>query len=422
MAGFSVPVFGWLYQGAPASGGSVYVYQTGTTTPVTIYADGALMTPLSNPLPLDANGECKFYVGSAVNIRMDGYTADGIFIESIDPIYIVPDLTSLSSLTSLSFGGFINKFRNGTMDVWQRGTSGTITAGSPAYTADGWIVDSTGANITWAQQSQLANGCSYSLKITGAGSVTDTYVKQRIEGIIAQQLLSGGNVTIQAQITNNTGGVLTPTLTVNHASVFENFGTIINDISAVTLQSIVNASTGQIAYTFTPSASSGNGLEVIIDFGAILNSSSNSVNIFALDIRATPGVASGLNNSPPLPELRPIQAELAFCQRYYYQLTASPNAAIATGWASGSEVAEVFVPFPIPMRTIPTFTAPSNVGHVNANFQTATAIVISNSGNTTVDIGSIQITVASGITASNGTMARWINTAITDFMSWTAEF
>lgn len=104
MSGFSCPVFQWWYQGSLAGGGSVNVYQSGTTTPITIYSDGALTTPISNPLTLDANGECKFYISGAVNIRMDGYTGPvvgglvtGAFIETIDPIYPVSGASSSSA-------------------------------------------------------------------------------------------------------------------------------------------------------------------------------------------------------------------------------------------------------------------------------------------------------------------------------------
>lgn len=90
MSGFTVPIFTWLYQGVVAAGGSVAVYKTGTTTLVTVYSDGALTMPISNPITLDVNGQCQFYVDGTVNLRMDGYTLPalgGALIKSIDPVY-----------------------------------------------------------------------------------------------------------------------------------------------------------------------------------------------------------------------------------------------------------------------------------------------------------------------------------------------
>lgn len=75
--------------GSIAAGGSLYVYQTGTTTTVTIYSDGGLTTPIANPITLDSNGEAKFYVGTAVNLRLDSYDLNGAFIQTLDPVYPV---------------------------------------------------------------------------------------------------------------------------------------------------------------------------------------------------------------------------------------------------------------------------------------------------------------------------------------------
>src|SRR5580698_5904767 len=47
-------------------------------------------------------------------------------------------------------GGMRNKFRNGTMDLWQRGTASMTVTTSGAYTADGWIVVPSGASVSVA--------------------------------------------------------------------------------------------------------------------------------------------------------------------------------------------------------------------------------------------------------------------------------
>jgi hypothetical protein len=96
MAGFAVPIVQALYQGAPASGANIYVYQTGTTTPVTIYSDGSLATPISNPIVADSNGEAVFYVGTSVALRIDLKTSGGTLIRSIDPVIIAPNLSGFS--------------------------------------------------------------------------------------------------------------------------------------------------------------------------------------------------------------------------------------------------------------------------------------------------------------------------------------
>ena len=168
-------------------------------------------------------------------------------------------------------GGMVNKFRNATMDVWQRGTTGTVTT-SGGYTADGWIVLPTGASATWAQAGGRLSTKS-SLQVTGASSVTDLIIKQRIESLIAAAYCSQ-TVTVQAQVYNNTGGSITPKLTVNRPSAQDNYGTVTADVNAVSLQSCGNGAWTQIAYTFSANAASYNGLEIVFDFGNNFSSSS----------------------------------------------------------------------------------------------------------------------------------------------------
>ena len=118
-------------------------------------------------------------------------------------------LTPQSLVSTYAFGGLVNKWRNAPLDVWQRGTSMTVTT-SGQYTADGHFVLPTGASVAVAQASGRSLSVN-SLKITGATSVTDVQLKQPIESYVAAMLTSRV-VTFQAQIYNNTGASITPTL------------------------------------------------------------------------------------------------------------------------------------------------------------------------------------------------------------------
>ena len=138
-----------------------------------------------------------------------------------------------TTLTIGGPGGFVNRFRDGAMDVWQRGTSSLIATTSGAYTADGWIVLPSGASVT-ASQAAGRLLTKNSLEITGAASVTDVIVKQRIESLIAAVFCSQ-TVTVQAQIYNNTGGTITPTLTVKHAGSQDIWSSPTTDVSAESL-------------------------------------------------------------------------------------------------------------------------------------------------------------------------------------------
>jgi hypothetical protein len=238
--------------------------------------------------------------------------------QTADANQVMANLNAIIGCLGSATGGFVNKFRNGTMDVWQRGTSGTSTMASGPTTqtsADGWYIVPTGASVAWAQVPGRGPTL-YSLKVTGATSVTDVTVKQRIESSVAAPL-EGQIVTVQAEVYNSTGAAITPTLTVRHAGSVDNWSSPVTDVSAVSLQSAANSQWTQVAYTFQASAASSNGLEISFDFGNNFSSSSQLIQITELDVRSTPGVATGINNGPPLPELRPIGVELPFNQRYF---------------------------------------------------------------------------------------------------------
>lgn len=274
-------------------------------------------------------------------------------------------------INQAGYGGFRNKFRNPGVDVDQRATNGSIatvpTAG--AYVTDGHIVVPTGASVTAQQvtRSTIAAQSTNALKIVGNTSVTDAQVKLRIESMIAAPL-AGQIVTVQCKLRNDTGGAFTPTLSAGAPATADAFpanngAPRTGDVNAASLQSCANGVTTQLGYTFAASASDNTGLEVTFDLGNNFSANTKSVQLTDFDIRVTPGVATGLNNNPPPPELRPIASELGFCQRYFVSLNPTGISAFnygAGGFNSGTDTWTI-VTFPGPgLRTgggTVTFTA-----------------------------------------------------------------
>lgn len=269
-------------------------------------------------------------------------------------------LTVQNSMT----GGGINRFRNGTFDIAQRGTSGTVTAGSTAYTLDGWILAATGANIAWGQGYSGSVGANI-LNLSCASGITAATLIQRIESIAAIPL-AGKQVTVQFAIYNNSGASFTPMLNVKHAASADNWTSPVLDVGGATLQSCPNGTTTVVAYTFTANANTINGLDIELILGGALNQTAGSgvqVQIGKADIRATPGVATGLNNNPPIPELRHIQAELAFCQRYY---NTGNFYGVGYGVSGSGTGGSASIAFQSTMRTAPT-VALGSLSYVNCS-------------------------------------------------------
>jgi hypothetical protein len=159
------------------------------------------------------------------------------------------------------------------------------------------------------------------------------------------------------------GSAITPKLTVRHPSIADNWASALTtDVNAVSLQSCPAGAWTQVAYTFSASMLSGNGLEISFDLGSNFGTATSSIQLTELDIRATPGVATGQTVAPPPPELRSIAAEIALCQRYF-AASFGNGVAPADGAANAVVTAAFFissaqmvntVAFPAPFRAIPT--------------------------------------------------------------------
>ena len=331
---------------------------------------------------------------------------------------------------SLSAGGGINKFRNGTMDIWQRGTSALASAATTVngYQVDGWITNNTFSAGAGPVMSQVANNRTgamtlWALKILGATNCTDVIFQQRIESYIAAQF-GTQTVTVQAQVFNNTGGSITPTLTVKYPTATDNYASTTTDsnISGTNLQACANGAWTQVSYTFTPTGTVGLGMQVMFDFGNNFSANTKYVYVTELDIRATPGVVIGLNGAPPVPELRPIPGELLFCQRYFFQWNSDGAAGdpIIFGQAISTTVMFGSFQYATTMRASPTFT-PSVVASFSANQANNSRTALSGFviSNATVFNAALVATVGSGVLVAGNSSAVFpnVNTATAAFSS-----
>lgn len=298
-------------------------------------------------------------------------------------VFITPSAGDLQSNTA-----FPNRFRNGGMDIFQKGNGTlTITTGlsvtngssvvvsSTGYTADGWIVVPTGASVTSARTTGRSL-TAYSLLVTGNTSVTDVIVKQRIESRVASAMTSQ-TVVFQAWVKNNTGGSITPTLTVIHPTATDDYTGTVTDVSAVSLQACPNTSWTQVMYAFTASSSSALGMEVSLDFGNNFSSNAKSIQLTEVDLRVAPGYLTGLTQIAPYPQFRPVHEELVFCQRYYDKsVNQSADIGLNVFTAGGAILTSdgSVLHYSQTMRVPPTLTTYDNPGNVNK----ITQFIISN--------------------------------------------
>jgi hypothetical protein len=275
-------------------------------------------------------------------------------------------ITNVLGITS----GYANMFRNPFMEVAQRGTSGTITAGTGAYTLDGWAVTASGGSVSWQQAGSVLSGSTYSttsLGLLGSSGLTACGMYQRIESNMAGQI-SGRRVTVQFVISNQTGASITPTIATYYPTAIDNHTSVVSDLGVTSLQTIASGATATVSYTFNTNFLASRGYGFDLNFGSQLNGAGKNVYISAADIRVTPDVAVGLNNAPPRPEYRPRGPETILCQRYYWHFG---NSILIQGYGQGSGTNTYqTITFPTFMRVTPVLST-TFVGGINVQSQSA---------------------------------------------------
>jgi hypothetical protein len=70
--------------GRPLSGGKVYTYVAGTTTPLATYTDSTMATENSNPIVLDAGGFSAIWLNPAQTYKFIVKTSLGVTISTTD--------------------------------------------------------------------------------------------------------------------------------------------------------------------------------------------------------------------------------------------------------------------------------------------------------------------------------------------------
>lgn len=80
--------------GAPLAGGKLYTYQAGTTTPQATYTDQGGLTPNTNPIILDANGECAYWLDPTLSYKF-------VLKDASDVVQWTTDQVSAAGLTGL---------------------------------------------------------------------------------------------------------------------------------------------------------------------------------------------------------------------------------------------------------------------------------------------------------------------------------
>jgi hypothetical protein len=306
--------------------------------------------------------------------------------------------------------GFRNRIINGDMRIDQRnnGAAVSISINSPTYVVDRWagVGASTSGAFSLQRDNNVPSGFVNSLRATV--TTADTSIPsnqgyallQRLEGFNVSDLgwgtSSAQSVTlsfwVRSSLTGTFGGALRNgasnrsypfTYTISSANTWER--------KTLTIE-------GDTTGTWL--TDSGVGLNVFFGLGVgtdrsgtagAWNANNNISATGATNLIATNGATfyitgvqleAGLVATPF--ERRPYGTELALCQRYYYSIGATFYGNVSfhmftNGQVPSTTLASAIQPFPVTMRTAPTFSAtnPTNfrVGSA-AGFFTVTAVAL----------------------------------------------
>jgi hypothetical protein len=267
--------------------------------------------------------------------------------------------SSLGSSALLPAGlGFRNVLINGDMQVWQRGTSGSV-GGTVAYTADRWqSITFAGGTMNWSQVSSPSTpiGSRYSLRIQRPNAATST---------------ASMNIAYSCETVDSLSFAGKPVVFSFYARCGANFSAASSALNVQvrtgtgTDQSILNTgftgSTNIVDTTATLTTSWQR-----FQFFATAGSSITQIGVLlyftpvgtagAADHFEITGVQLEQNLQPTPFEQRPIGVELALCQRYYQRYTATgTDQAFASGTMFNSTTPLGPLLFSV-MRSAPTIT------------------------------------------------------------------
>lgn len=317
-------------------------------------------------------------------------------------------ITNSDGVSSAGVYGFKNRIFNSQMQIAQRATSATITAGSTIAagysTVDRFYVYCTGANVTAAQVAG-SGATKNRLQITGAASVTAIGVGQRIESLNSYDLASSV-ATLSVDLANSL--LTTVTWTAYYANTADTFGTLASptrtQISTGTFT--VNSTVTRYNAQITIPAAATTGIEIVFTVGAQISGTWTIGNV-QLEEGST---ATSF-------DYRPYGTELSLCYRYFYKNPAgSAFMSFGSGVFSSTTSLSTNINLPVTMRATPTLTYGGTIAAYDASFYNVSAVGTSYVGTNTY----LWQPVISGATTGRGGLIAANNDA-TAFLAFSSE-
>src|ERR1700744_1004734 len=101
---------GWANDGTPLAYGLLYTYQAGSTTPIATYTDSTGNTSNTNPIQLNARGECNLWLLPNIAYKLVLNDDERNLIWSVDQIINNQLLTLYGGVDSGSVNAYVLNF------------------------------------------------------------------------------------------------------------------------------------------------------------------------------------------------------------------------------------------------------------------------------------------------------------------------
>ena len=329
-------------------------------------------------------------------------------------------ITLATQFDSASTFSWKNRLINGQMQVAQRATSATVTAGTTVPTVstgypcvDRFFVYSVGANVTAAQVAG-AGANRNNLQVTGAASVTAVGIGQRIE-VLNSYDLAGSTCTLSVNISNSL--LTTVTWTASYATTADTFGTIGTPTKTqiATGTFTVTGTLANYSAQISVPAAATTGIEILFTVGA---QTSGTWVIGNAQLEKS-SIATTF-------DYRPYGTELALCQRYYYRVVSGSSfGRFGSSFNFGTNTAIGLVQFPVTLRIAPTALEQSGTAGdyavVTTSVVTCTGVPAINANGTNTTVGVVSFSTTTGLTAGQGGQLASASGVSTAYLGWSAE-
>lgn len=200
--------------GDPVAGAKAYFYQTGTTTPLTTYADEGLTTPHPNPLVAVGNVFPAVFVSASVKAKVDVTDAADVRLNGypIDPATIH---TGGAGAATISFSATAENPNTNVQDAIQYATVNVADHNHNAADITAGTLDAArlpAAAVKTDTDATLAAGYAITVDDDGtksSGTYTPTYAESNMKKIVNGGAFTfaapsaAGSYNVTVDITNN---------------------------------------------------------------------------------------------------------------------------------------------------------------------------------------------------------------------------